>query len=174
MCYLLSYMGFANSGPAWGSSQVLVRTSSTASSVCDLCQADLSFPLSALSLCWKFSVGNTLGDEELSLLYCKIQEKIFLETNTVPTYIAQGLFPIFTSKSCLCRGRNASSHSHLFEINTVTFTNAVITLGRDASNPRIYDLSSTWGEASECISFNTWPFATVIQFKTVGVSLRSD
>lgn len=112
--------------------------------------------------------------EELSLLYCKIQEKIFLETNTVPTYIAQGLFPIFTSKSCLCRGRNASSHSHLFEINTVNFTDAVITLGRDASNPRIYDLSSTWGEASECISFNTWPFATVIQFKTVGVSLRSD
>lgn len=153
MCCLLSFMSFADLGPAWGGGQVLVRMSSAASDsqADDFCQADLSFTLSAPSVCWKFNMGTFLEATSFSSFLKK--EESFLETNKVLSYIACELFLFLLQRLVFAGVGNVFSYSHLFQINIMTFTEAVITLVRDASNLGIFDLSSTWGEDCECIFF---------------------
>lgn len=111
-------------------------------------------------------------------LYFKKKKKKknpFFRPVKFPPTLLVGSFLFLPQSGFLCRGRGMSFHILtcfdwlLFWIDIMTFTGAIITLVRDASNLRIFDLSSTWGEDSECI-FPSRPFATVIQFKSVGIT----
>lgn len=81
--------------------------------------------------------------EATSFSSLKKNEKSFLETNKVLSYIACELFLFLLQRLVFAGVGNVFSYSHLFQINIMTFTEAIITLVRDASNLRIFDLSST-------------------------------
>lgn len=92
----------------------------------DFCQADLSLTLSAPSLCGKFSMGNIPGDNR-NFYNLKKWKNPFLRPGRFSSTLLVG-FLLFLLQSLYAGAGKVFSYSHMFQINIVTFTEAIIIL----------------------------------------------